>query len=184
MCPHFYTSITKTYRVTFDIQLDNQYKSLVPHYVREDEDGDLYAFVTVPAGGKLPQVKAPVKSGYTFIGWRDLHDDKAPIWNEDVDRVTEDMAFVAVFQKGTVNLRLLSTQMAALLLRQLRRKPMLRLLNLLILRSQGISSQAGIKTVLAQNLGISPPTLSKQIQHSMRVGSAQITPILQTPKSL
>src|SRR5690606_1032086 len=61
----------KTYRVTFETQLDNAYKSLVPHFVREDENGGLYAYVTVPEGEKLPQVKLPEKAGYTFIGWRD-----------------------------------------------------------------------------------------------------------------
>jgi uncharacterized repeat protein (TIGR02543 family) len=94
---------TKTYRVSFEIQLDNAYKSLVPHYVREDEYGDLYAYITVPEGAKLPQVKLPEKAGYTFIGWRDLNNSKAPIWNEYTDKVTKDMSFVAVFQKGTVN---------------------------------------------------------------------------------
>lgn len=93
----------KTHRVSFEIQLDNAYKSLVPHYVREDEYGDLYAYITVPEGAKLPQVKIPEKAGYTFIGWRDLNNSKAPIWNEYTDKVTKDMSFVAVFQKGTVN---------------------------------------------------------------------------------
>ena len=93
----------KTYRVSFEIQLDNAYKSLVPHYVREDEYGGLYAYITVPEGAKLPQVKLPEKAGYTFIVWRDLNNSKAPIWNEYTDKVTKDMSFVAVFQKGTVN---------------------------------------------------------------------------------
>ena len=93
----------KTYRVSFEIQLDNAYKSLVPHFVREDEDGGLYAYITVPEGAKLPQVKLPKKAGYTFIGWRDLNNSKAPIWNEYTDKVTKDMSFVAVFKKGTVN---------------------------------------------------------------------------------
>lgn len=94
---------TKTYRVSFEIQLDNAYKSLVPHYVREDEYGDPCAYVIVSEGAKLPQVKIPEKAGYTFIGWRDLNNSKAPIWNEYTDKVTKDMSFVAVFQKGTVN---------------------------------------------------------------------------------
>ena len=93
----------RTHRVSFEIQLDNAYKSIVPHYVREDENGDLYAYITVPEGAKLPQVKIPEKAGYTFIGWRDLNNSKAPIWNEYTDKVTKDMSFVAVFQKGTVN---------------------------------------------------------------------------------
>lgn len=93
----------RTHRVSFEIQLDNAYKSLVPHYVREDEYGDLYSYIIVPEGAKLPQVKLPEKAGYTFIGWRDLNNSKAPIWNEYTDKVTEDMSFVAVFQKGTVN---------------------------------------------------------------------------------
>ena len=93
----------KTYRVSFLIQLDNEYKSLVPHYVREDEDDGLYAYITVPPESKLPQVKLPEKAGYTFIGWRDFHNSKAPIWNEYTDKVTKDMTLIAVFQKGTVN---------------------------------------------------------------------------------
>jgi uncharacterized repeat protein (TIGR02543 family) len=93
---------TKTHRVSFEIQLDNANKSLVSHIVRE-ENGTQYSFITVPDGAKLPQVKLPVKSGYTFIGWRELFNDKAPIWNEDTDKVTDDISFVAVFKKGTVN---------------------------------------------------------------------------------
>jgi uncharacterized repeat protein (TIGR02543 family) len=93
----------KTHRVSFEIQLDNAYKSLVPHYVREDEYGDLYAYVTVPEGEKLPQVKLPEKAGYTFIGWRDYSSPGEPFVNEDTDRVTKDMALIAVFKKGTVN---------------------------------------------------------------------------------
>ncbi|WP_162149311.1 transglutaminase-like domain-containing protein [Acetivibrio straminisolvens] len=93
----------RTHRVSFEIQLDNAYKSLVPHYVREDEYGDPCAYVIVSEGAKLPQVKIPEKAGYTFIGWRDLNNSKAPIWNEYTDKVTKDMSFVAVFQKGTVN---------------------------------------------------------------------------------
>ena len=93
----------KTYRVSFLIQLDNEYKSLAPHFVREDEDDGLYAYITVPPESKLPQVKIPEKAGYTFIGWRDFNNSKAPIWNEYTDKVTKDMSFVAVFQKGTVN---------------------------------------------------------------------------------
>jgi uncharacterized repeat protein (TIGR02543 family) len=93
----------KTYRVSFEIQLDNAYKSLVPHFVREDENGGLYAYVTVPEGEKLPQVKLPEKAGYTFIGWRDYSSPGEPFVNEDTDRVTKDMALIAVFQKGTVN---------------------------------------------------------------------------------
>ena len=93
----------KTYRVSFEIQLDNAYKSLVPHFVREDEYGGLYAYVTVPEGEKLPQVKLPEKAGYTFIGWRDYNSPGDPFVNEDTDRVTKDMALIAVFQKGTVN---------------------------------------------------------------------------------
>ena len=94
---------TKTHRVSFLIQLDNEYKSLVPHYVREDEDDGLYAYITVPPESKLPQVKIPEKAGYTFIGWRDFNNSKAPIWNEYTDKVTKDMTLIAVFQKGTVN---------------------------------------------------------------------------------
>ena len=71
----------KTYRVSFLIQLDNAYKSLVPYYVREDEYDGLYAYITVPPESKLPQVKF-LKAGYTFIGWRDLNNSEAPIWNE------------------------------------------------------------------------------------------------------
>lgn len=93
----------KTYRVSFLIQLDNEYKSLVPHFVREDEDDGLYAYITVPPESKLPQVKIPEKAGYTFIGWRDFNNSKAPIWNEYTDKVTKDMTLIAVFQKGTVN---------------------------------------------------------------------------------
>ncbi|MBD8048127.1 InlB B-repeat-containing protein [Clostridium faecium] len=93
---------TKTHRVSFEIQLDNANKSLVPHVV-DETDGNLNSFIIVPDGAKLPQVKLPVKSGYTFIGWRELFNDKAPIWNEDTDKVTDDISFVAVFKKGTVN---------------------------------------------------------------------------------
>ena len=93
----------RTHRVSFLIQLDNAYKSLVPHFVREDEYGGLYAYVTVPEGEKLPQVKLPEKAGYTFIGWRDYISPGDPFVNEDTDRVTKDMALIAVFQKGTVN---------------------------------------------------------------------------------
>jgi uncharacterized repeat protein (TIGR02543 family) len=93
----------KTYRVSFLTQLDNEYKSLVPHFVREDEDDGFYAYITVPPESKLPQVKIPEKAGYTFIGWRDFHNSKAPIWNEYTDKVTKDMTLIAVFQKGTVN---------------------------------------------------------------------------------
>lgn len=63
----------------------------------------MYAELSVPHGAKLPEVKVPTKSGYTFIGWRDLYNEKAPIWNEYTDVVTKDMALIAVFQKGTVN---------------------------------------------------------------------------------
>ena len=93
----------KTYSVSFLSQLDNAYKSLVPHFVREDEDGGLYAYIAVPPESKLPQVKIPEKAGYTFIGWRDFNNSKAPIWNEYTDKVTKDMTLIAVFQKGTVN---------------------------------------------------------------------------------
>src|SRR5690606_1656557 len=86
----------KTYRVSFLIQLDNAYKSIVPHYVREDENGDLYGYITVPPESKLPQVKIPEKAGYTFIGWRDFNNSKAPIWNEYTDKVTKDMTLIAV----------------------------------------------------------------------------------------
>lgn len=93
----------RTHKVSFEVQLDNAYKSLVPHYVREDAYGDLYSYISVPSGAKLPQVKLPEKAGYTFIGWKDQNTANAPIWNEYTDKVTKDMAFVAVFQKGTVN---------------------------------------------------------------------------------
>lgn len=93
----------KTYRVTFETQLDNAYKSLVPYHVREDEYGDPCAYVIVSEGAKLPQVKIPEKAGYTFIGWRDYSSPGEPFVNEDTDRVTKDMALIAVFQKGTVN---------------------------------------------------------------------------------
>ena len=93
----------RTHRVSFLIQLDNEYKSLAPHFVREDEDDGLYAYITVPPESKLPQVKIPEKAGYTFIGWRDFNNSKAPIWNEYTDKVTKDMTLIAVFQKGTVN---------------------------------------------------------------------------------
>lgn len=93
----------KTHRVSFLIQLDNAYKSLVPYHVREDEYGDPCAYVIVSEGAKLPQVKLPEKAGYTFIGWRDYNSPGDPFVNEDTDRVTKDMALIAVFQKGTVN---------------------------------------------------------------------------------
>ncbi len=93
----------KTHRVSFLIQLDNAYKSLVPYHVREDEYGDPCAYVTVPEGEKLPQVKLPEKAGYTFIGWREYSSPGEPFVNEYTDRVTKDMTLMAVFQKGTVN---------------------------------------------------------------------------------
>lgn len=63
----------------------------------------MYSFLPVPHGAKLPEVKLPTKDGYTFIGWRDLYNDNAPVWNEYTDVVTRDMSLLAVFQKGTVN---------------------------------------------------------------------------------
>jgi len=93
---------TKTHRVSFNVQLDNQYKSIVPHVV-DTTDGNLYSFVSVPSGADFPQVKLPTKAGHTFIGWRDLYNDKAPLWNAGSGKVTEDMALIAVFKKGAVN---------------------------------------------------------------------------------
>lgn len=96
------TLYTKTHRVAFNIQLDNQYKSIVSHVV-DETNGNLNSFVSVPSGADFPQVKLPTKAGYTFIGWRDLYNEKAPLWNAGSGKVTEDMAMIAVFKKGTVN---------------------------------------------------------------------------------
>lgn len=92
----------KSHRVSFNVQLDNQYKSIVPHVVDETDD-NLNSFVTVPSGSDFPQVKLPVKPGYTFIGWQELYEDNGPLWNAGSGKVTKDMTMIAVFQKGTVN---------------------------------------------------------------------------------
>jgi uncharacterized repeat protein (TIGR02543 family) len=90
----------KPVTVSFNVELDNEYKSLTPHVIRIDGD-TLYSGFTTIEGAKLPRVKGPFKPGYTFIGWRDLNDDSGKIWNHDMDRITEDMVFVAVFEKGS-----------------------------------------------------------------------------------
>lgn len=84
------------------VQLDNQYKSIVNHVV-DEKDGNLNSVIYIPDGATLPQVKLPVKSGYTFIGWRDLYNEKAPLMNAGSGKITEGMDLVAVFKKGTVN---------------------------------------------------------------------------------
>jgi uncharacterized repeat protein (TIGR02543 family) len=91
---------TKTHSVTFYVPAG---KGIEPFFVKVDADGSMYAELSVPHGAKLPVVKIPTKDGYTFIGWRELYNDKAPIWNENTDVVTRDIALIAVFQKGTVN---------------------------------------------------------------------------------
>ena len=93
---------TKTHRVSFNVQLDNANKSLVPHVV-DTTDGNLNSFVSVPSGADFPQVKLPTKAGYTFIGWRELNNEKGPLWNAGSGKVIEDMDLVAVFKKGTIN---------------------------------------------------------------------------------
>jgi uncharacterized repeat protein (TIGR02543 family) len=90
----------KPVNVSFNVQLDNQYKSLVPHVIRVDGD-TMYSGFTTIEGAKLPRVKGPFKPGYTFIGWRDLYDESRKIWNNDTDIITEDTIFVAVFKKGS-----------------------------------------------------------------------------------
>ena len=64
--------------------------------------------------GKLPVVNS-YQGGYTFIGWRELYNDKAPIWNENTDVVTRDIAHIRV-QKGTVNYTVAFNSTAVLLL--------------------------------------------------------------------
>ena len=93
---------TKTHRVSFKVQLDNANKSIVPHVV-DETNGNLNSFVSVPSGADFPQVKLPTKSGYTFIGWRELNNEKGPLWSAGSGKVTEDMTLIAVFKKGTVN---------------------------------------------------------------------------------
>lgn len=90
----------KPVSVTFNVQLDNEYKSLVPHVIRVDGD-TLYSGFTTIEGAKLPRVKGPFKPGYTFIGWKDLYDESGKIWNHDTDKITKDTIFVAVFKKGS-----------------------------------------------------------------------------------
>ena len=74
------TLYTKSHIIGFNIQLDNQYKSLVSHVV-DETDGYLNSFVTVPDGADFPQVKLPTKSGYTFIGWQEHLNTNGPLWN-------------------------------------------------------------------------------------------------------
>jgi uncharacterized repeat protein (TIGR02543 family) len=90
----------KPVTVTFNVELDNEYRSLTPHVIRIDGD-TLYSGFTTIEGAKLPRVKGPFKPGYTFIGWRDLDDDEEKIWNHDMDKITKDTNFVAVFKKGS-----------------------------------------------------------------------------------
>lgn len=96
------TLYTKTHRVAFNVQLDNEYKSIVSHVV-DETNGNLNSFVSVPSGAYFPQVKLPTKPGYTFIGWRDLNNANGPIWNAGSGKVTEDLTLIAVFQKGIAN---------------------------------------------------------------------------------
>jgi len=90
----------KPVNVSFNIELDNEYKSLISHVIRIDGD-TLYSGFTTIEGAKLPRVKGPYKPGYTFIGWRDLDDDSGKIWDHDTDIITKDTIFVAVFKKGS-----------------------------------------------------------------------------------
>lgn len=93
---------TKTHSIAFNVQLDNEYKSIVSHVV-DETNGDLISRVVVPDGADFPQVKLPTKPGYTFIGWRDLNNDNGPLWNAGSGKVTEDLYLIAVFKKGAVN---------------------------------------------------------------------------------
>jgi uncharacterized repeat protein (TIGR02543 family) len=90
----------KPVNVSFNVQLDNEYKTLVSHVIKVDGD-TMYSGFTTVEGAKLPRVKGPFKPGYTFIGWRDLDDRNGKIWNHDTDIITKDTVFVAVFKKGS-----------------------------------------------------------------------------------
>lgn len=90
-----------THSVLFYVPYGNG--GIEPFFIKEYPDGSMDAGLSVPHGAKLPEVKVPAKDGYTFIGWRELYNDKAPIWNEYTDVVTRDIALIAVFQKGNVN---------------------------------------------------------------------------------
>jgi len=81
----------KPVNVMFYVQLDNEYKSLIPHVIRVDGDKMYGGFITVE-GAKLPKVKGPYKPGYTFIGWRDLEDKEGKIWNHETDIITKNTA--------------------------------------------------------------------------------------------
>lgn len=96
------TLYTKSHTIGFNIQLDNQYKSLVSHVV-DETDGYLNSFVTVPDGADFPQVKLPTKPGYTFIGWQEHLNTNGPLWNAGSGKVTKDMELVAVFKKGNIS---------------------------------------------------------------------------------
>lgn len=85
--------------VAYNIQLDNEYKSLISYIISIQGD-DLVSSVTVPYGSKITPPKPPVKDGYTFIGWYDsIYLDEAKLWDFEKDIVTEDMTFLACFIK-------------------------------------------------------------------------------------
>ena len=85
--------------VAYNIQLDNEYKSLVS-YIIDTQGDDIISYVTVPYGSKITPPKPPVKDGYTFIGWYDsIYLDEAKLWDFEKDIVTEDMTFLACFVK-------------------------------------------------------------------------------------
>lgn len=89
--------------VTFYIQLDNEYKSIIP-YVIETRGYDLISYVTVPYGSKLTPPKPPVMEGYTFIGWYDsIYPEDAKLWDFEKDVVTEDMFFLSCFVKESAS---------------------------------------------------------------------------------
>jgi hypothetical protein len=52
----------KPVNVSFNIELDNEYKSLISHVIRIDGD-TLYSGFTTIEGAKLPRVKGPYKPG-------------------------------------------------------------------------------------------------------------------------
>jgi len=98
-----FVSRPKDCTVAFHIQLDNEYKSLVP-YVIGTEGDDIISSVTVPYGSKITPPKPPVKDGYTFIGWYDsINIEDAKLWDFEKDIVTEDMMFLACFIKESAS---------------------------------------------------------------------------------
>jgi uncharacterized repeat protein (TIGR02543 family) len=89
--------------VAYNIQLDNEYKSLIS-YIIDTQGDDIISYVTVPYGSKITPPKPPVKDGYAFIGWYDsIYLDEAKLWDFEKDIVTEDMTFLACFIKESAS---------------------------------------------------------------------------------